>query len=324
MPIDGDGLASGLAMRGEGRTSVIETTEGRVAGPWPQAFPILGDGKVREGLVAYSQSGTIEGRTTGARRPCITNGCPGWFIGVRWETGQLMHICSQGWAYDPETETVRVTGGGEISARFVAPKPLGTPPLPRDQWPTRGVLSRWAGWRAARTATSDSDDGERRADRWRSEVPDSPTDDEIEEHLRSTSASTWRTLRDHIDAIDHLTNRYTWHGGERDEGTHTMPFVAYDERVSAVISLLYEMGVVVVFDWMNWDGVRRFGDAEGLASAPGADVARWLTALVRSERFGEGSIAATLDDGRFLAALVRLVQVGEDDVRGRAGDRDGR
>jgi hypothetical protein len=118
-----------------------------VPGPWPVEFPILDDGSVVEGLVVWSQSGEIEGRTTGARLPCISYGCPGWFIGVRWETGQLMRICSEGWRYDPESGSVRVTGGGEISARFVSPKPLGSPPLPREEWPGREVLARWAGWR---------------------------------------------------------------------------------------------------------------------------------------------------------------------------------
>lgn len=117
-------------------------------GVWPVEFPVLGDRSVAEGIVVQSLSGEIEGRTTGSRQPCITIGCPGWFIGVRWETGQLMRICSEGWAYDPANGTVSVTGGGEISARFVAPAPLGTPPLPRDEWPDRADLARFAGWRS--------------------------------------------------------------------------------------------------------------------------------------------------------------------------------
>jgi len=74
-----------------------------VAGPWPLEFPAIADDRVAEGLTVWSLSGDIEGRTTGNRRPCITLGCSGWFIGVRWETGQLLHICSEGWAYDPDT-----------------------------------------------------------------------------------------------------------------------------------------------------------------------------------------------------------------------------
>jgi hypothetical protein len=68
----------------------------------------------------WSLSGTIEGRTTGARLRCLTIGCPGWLIGVSWETGQRFRPCSQGWRFDPVAKTVRVTGGGEISARFTA------------------------------------------------------------------------------------------------------------------------------------------------------------------------------------------------------------
>src|SRR3954469_24517256 len=114
---------------------------------WPDDFPVTPDGKVEEGLVVLSRSGAIEGRTTGARLRCSSTNCPGWFIGVSWETGQRMRLCSQGWEYAPETKTVRITGGGEISARFVSPAPLGPDPTPRASWPTRESLSHCKGWR---------------------------------------------------------------------------------------------------------------------------------------------------------------------------------
>jgi len=114
---------------------------------WPHEFPVLVDGRVDEGLVVLSRSGTIEGRTTGSRLRCRSLGCPGWFIGVRWETGQMMYPCSEGWCYDPSTEMIRITGGGEISARVVSPAPAGLPPLPREKWPTRDELRRGRGWR---------------------------------------------------------------------------------------------------------------------------------------------------------------------------------
>ena len=119
-------------------------------GSWPKEMPYGEDGRVEEGLVVWSLSGKIEGRTTGARLRCSSIGCPGWFIGVTWETGQRMRSCSEGWRYDPAAKTVRVTGGGEISARFVTPVPLGTPPLPREQWPARQSLANPLGWRVSR------------------------------------------------------------------------------------------------------------------------------------------------------------------------------
>lgn len=118
---------------------------------WPADFPLDASGRVAEGLVAEglvvrSISGDIEGRTTGSRRRCTSAGCPGWFITVKWETGQLMHICSEGWVYDAATGEVRVVAGGEISARYISPKPAGTPPKPRDEWPDPASLT-GKGWR---------------------------------------------------------------------------------------------------------------------------------------------------------------------------------
>ena len=58
----------------------------------------------------------------------------------------MMYPCSQGWQYITGLNEVHVTAGGEISARYVSPKPLGTDPLPIDEWPPRTSLT-GRGWR---------------------------------------------------------------------------------------------------------------------------------------------------------------------------------
>lgn len=116
-------------------------------GRWPEDFPLEADGNVAEGLVVWSKSGTIEGRMTGSRQRCASIGCPGWSVAVTWETGQALKACSQGWHYDPETRVTRITGGGEISGRFISPPPLGVEPRPKDEWPTRATLEKRKGWR---------------------------------------------------------------------------------------------------------------------------------------------------------------------------------
>lgn len=116
-------------------------------GEWPSDFPLNDDGTVAEGLAVWSQSRRFEGRTTGSRLRCSSLGCPGWFIGVSWETGQGMRPCSEGWQYFADDQTIHITGGGDISARFVSPRPLGTPPLPAVEWPRRADLVSRKGWR---------------------------------------------------------------------------------------------------------------------------------------------------------------------------------
>jgi hypothetical protein len=125
------------------RTQLHKASPGR----WPEDFPIDADGKVEEGLVVWSRSGTIEGRTTGARQRCTSIGCPGWLTAVTWETGQALRPCTEGMHYDPETKVLRITGGEEISARFVSSPGLGVDPLPREEWPARTALAKRKGWR---------------------------------------------------------------------------------------------------------------------------------------------------------------------------------
>jgi len=121
---------------------------------WPRMLPYSSEKQIKEGILLFSVSGNVEGRATGSRHKCISGKgtskkCPGWFIGVLWETGQQMYICSEGWHYDYKNNRIDVIGGGEISARYISPKPLGVLPLPRDEWPERDALARRKGWRVS-------------------------------------------------------------------------------------------------------------------------------------------------------------------------------
>ena len=121
------------------------------ADSWPKDFLLIDDRTVHEGILVRSLSQKIEGRTTGSRRKCASKKCPGWFVGVLWETGQQMYLCSEGWHFarhSPDDELcIWIIGGGEISARFVSPKPLGVGPLDKKEWPTKKELLSRKGWR---------------------------------------------------------------------------------------------------------------------------------------------------------------------------------
>jgi hypothetical protein len=118
---------------------------------WPILFNHETDNSVPEGIPVFSLNEQIEGRTTGSRRKCASKECPGWFIGVLWETGQQMYLCSEGWHYDHVKQRIDVVGGGKISARFISPKPSGVEPLPQAEWPTRSDLINRKGWRISAT-----------------------------------------------------------------------------------------------------------------------------------------------------------------------------
>jgi hypothetical protein len=110
---------------------------------WPKEFAMIHDEAVQEGLRMKSLTGAYEGRTTGSRSKCSAKGCPGWFIGILWESGDQTYLCSQGWHYDAENQELEIIGGGEITGRFVTPREI----LPRSEWPTRESLLQRKGWR---------------------------------------------------------------------------------------------------------------------------------------------------------------------------------
>lgn len=72
----------------------------------------------------------------------------------------------------------------------------------------------------------------------------------------------------------------------------------------------YEMGAIMPFAIrvVPRVGVERYRRGHDLASALGADAARLLTAILRADRFSEGTIAPAIDDGTTGAAVCRLRQ----------------
>jgi hypothetical protein len=75
------------------------------------------------------------------------------------------------------------------------------------------------------------------------------------------------------------------------------------------VSEMYELGWVYDFDWMTWLGTAE-GQAlsaapETVAAADGEDLAKLLTAIVRSERFGDGQLEGALKSGLLLAIARR-------------------
>ncbi len=121
---------------------------------WPTDYPVGTDDRVASGIPVWSLpievdgfSGLVEGRTTGGRRVCAAPSCGGWFIGVKWETGQQMFLCSRGWVYDPAERVVRMTAGKGLSTTVATDRPnVRAASPPRSEWPDRDELG--PAWKA--------------------------------------------------------------------------------------------------------------------------------------------------------------------------------
>ncbi len=135
-----------------------------------------------------------------------------------------------------------------------------------------------------------------------------PSDADVEAVLRAAPPERWRDLADAVAAVEAEAGHATWAGGETVDGATQVPYPVYSAAVERLLAALGGVGAVVVFAWPRWDGLDRYDTAAALHHAPAADAARFVTAVLRGERFGDGTILNAVDDGRLTAAARRLLE----------------
>ncbi len=147
------------------------------------------------------------------------------------------------------------------------------------------------------------------------EQHDDVTDEAIVARLLAAPTDGWARLWKAVDEMAEEAEHATWAGGQQvgttivdgvEKPVTQMPYPVYSEPVNRIVAHLYGQGVIVPFDWGHWDGPSRYQGGAGLNSAPVAESVRMLTAYVRAERFGDGNIAAGIENGTLPTALSRL------------------
>lgn len=145
--------------------------------------------------------------------------------------------------------------------------------------------------------------------------PEPPAEPAVQAVLATVTAEQWSRLWAAADAAAGESTPATWAGGQTititgaDGGQRPvmqMPYPVYSDAMERLLGVIGELGLVVPFEWMQWDGVERYRGGAGMAAAPVGDAVRMITAVVRSERFCDGSIEGAWQDGTLPAALARL------------------
>ena len=117
-----------------------------------------------------------------------------------------------------------------------------------------------------------------------------------------------RRLARHLDAFEEPGFSFgAWEPARTDaQGRTIMPWYRFSPAADA---FLRDAGALVEpFDWPAWlqtsDGMR-LRDPDAVRDADAADLARLLTAILRSDRFTEGSLAGAHESGLLTAILRR-------------------
>lgn len=128
-------------------------------------------------------------------------------------------------------------------------------------------------------------------------------------HLRDRLQAI-AAFADELEAPDFDAGR--WHDSEArqtpDGEVRTMPWFEPSERADAFIRTAVGNGWVRPFDWMAWvetdEAQALRDDRHALAAATPDDLQHLLTAIIRAERFSDGSIEWAFQSG-LMAAIAR-------------------
>ena len=93
------------------------------------------------------------------------------------------------------------------------------------------------------------------------------------------------------------------------DGVFIMGYVVLSETARSFVAMLYDEQVVTGFDWPGWMEHRGNDLASNPTLVAGAsleDCRRLLCALVRADRFSEGALLGSLEDGLIDTILGRI------------------
>ena len=99
------------------------------------------------------------------------------------------------------------------------------------------------------------------------------------------------------------------HGKELVPGVYTAPHYFMGDIPKKIMDLLYELGLIISFRWMEWDessDLLRDDDATKLEGQPTHILIGLLTALARNDRFCDGAWGAAIERGTVAKLLDEL------------------
>lgn len=157
---------------------------------------------------------------------------------------------------------------------------------------------------------------------WNRQLPTAPDDDAaIVSALKSVTPEHQIQLDAAIDSFADLDKPpATWVSPEplvevvedTDRVVGQFGYPEYHEKVTVVVDQLYQARLIVPFDWQSWATAQP--DLQQLTIADPLTAVKYLTAVVRGERFSEGTIAGAIDHGQFAEAL-RVIQKNSQELR---------
>ncbi len=127
--------------------------------------------------------------------------------------------------------------------------------------------------------------------------------------INSYTLKDWNPLLELIPEIEKTTKFGELKVGEEiEKGVFQFPYVVESEVVSRFHKIVYEMPIIINFDWSSWDeGKIMFNDKNfDFDSIDIPTKCKLITAIVRNDRFCDGVLVDAFDSGLILKILKSI------------------
>ncbi len=134
-------------------------------------------------------------------------------------------------------------------------------------------------------------------------------EDNYMETINGFSKIDWRPLLDLIPEIEKTSKFGEMKGGEKNEkGVITMPYWVESLIVSRFHKIVYDLPIVISFDWGSWNEGRKIVNDKNFNfdSIDIPTMCKIITAIVRNNRFCDGALVSAFESGLILKILKSI------------------
>lgn len=131
------------------------------------------------------------------------------------------------------------------------------------------------------------------------------------ETINGFSSSDWKPLLDLIPKIEQTSTFGEMNGAEQNaEGIIVIPSLTESPVVSRFHQIVYDMPIVIDFDWGSWGEGRKMVRDENFDfnSIDIPTKCKIITAIIRNDRFCEGALVSAFESGIILKILKSIRQ----------------
>lgn len=138
------------------------------------------------------------------------------------------------------------------------------------------------------------------------------TEENYVDRINDLSEQEWAPLFELIPIIEQTKVFGTWPKNIDGKGTiespYIFPHISHSKIVDKFCSLVYQIPIVIKFDWMSWTELETFIKNKDF-DFDTIDIpqkCKIITAIVRAERFCEGNIVTEFESGLILKILKSI------------------